>query len=419
MDRSPAAPPAPAACPLRRRVSAFWDLAVAAVATAAAVYVPLAVLPGFVEPSAAVEWGLTAVFGLDAVVQARRLREAPRRGARRTLVATGLAAVPAFLVGVQALWLLRLLALARVADAVRTLGRRDAGSASRLRLATLAYGLALTVHLVTCGFVRLGGVPPGPDADRYLGAAYWSVSTLTTVGYGDVLPQTPLQKLYAIGVMLLGVGVYATLIGNVASLVSRADPLRAAHAQQRERRDAFMRYRALPVPLRRRVQAYHDYLWDRGLAGSEAEVLGDLPPGLRDEVALALRRDLVRGVPLFEGASDAFRRDVTLQMRPIAALAGDTLVRAGESGREMYVLSRGAAEVLGPDGEVLRTLTAGDVFGELALLHDAPRTATVRALVTSDLYVLERDAYERVARAHPELAVALRRRAGAYRDGGA
>lgn len=396
------------------RGAALWDALVAVATTAAVAVVPIVVFPGFEFTEAeGFEWLLTAVFGTDAGVQARRLRRAApsrRRGAAVGVALDVLAAVPTFALGLAPPFLLlRLLKLHRVAGLMRAYTRRHAGQASRLRLIYFAYWLAVVVHLVACGFVQLGGVAAdGSDAARYLDALYWCVSTLTTVGFGDIVPRTPVQKLYAIGVMFLGVGVYAFLIGNIASLLTTLDPLRAAHDQQRERVGAFMRYRGLPAGLRQRVQAYLDFVWDEGLAVDEEATLSTLPPGLREELALHLRRDLVRGVPLFAGASEAFVRDIALQMQSFVALPGDVLVRAGDHGHEMYFIGRGRVEVLSPAGAVYRTLGAGDFFGEIALVDDTARTATVRALAPSDLYVLDRALFERVAAGYPDVAATLR-----------
>lgn len=394
--------------------ASVWDALVAVAATAAVVVVPIVVFPGFAFTEAtAFEWLLTAVFAADAVVQARRLRHvAPsrQRSAQVGVVLDVLAAVPTFALGLPPAFLvLRLLKLHRVGGLMRAYTRRHAGQAGRLRLVYFAYWLGVVMHLVSCGFVQLGGVADdGTDATRYLDALYWCVTTLTTVGYGDVLPRTPVQKLYAIGVMFLGVGVYAFLIGNIASILTTLDPLRAAHDQQRERVGAFMRYRGLPHDLQQRVQAYLDFVWDEGLAVDEEATLAGLPPGLRTEVALHLRRDLVRGVPLFADASEAFVREIALEMQSFVSLPGDAVVRADERGHEMYFIGRGRVEVVGPDGGVYRTLGAGDFFGEIALLEETVRTATVRTLVPSDLYVLDRALFERVAAGYPDVAATLR-----------
>jgi voltage-gated potassium channel len=389
-----------------------WEAVVDLTATAAAIVVPLALLPGEVSPGvlARAEVAFTVVFAVDAAVRARRawhVRGRRRRGALALVGVDVLAAVPwTALGGPAALLLVRLLKLFRVVGAMRDVGRHHAGLSARLRLSTFLYGLALVVHALTCGFVALGGV--SGSTTPYLDALYWTVMTVTTVGYGDITPQLPVQKVYAIGVMLFGAGVYAFLIGNIASLLSSLDPLRAAHVEQQERMGAFMHYRALPRALQQRVRAYFDYRWEQHLVSDEDATLAELPPALREEVALYLRRDLVRNVPLFRDAGDAFVRDVALQMRSFVCLPGDTVVRAGDRGHEMFFLARGEVEALAPDGAVLRTLHSGDFFGEIALVTSDVRTATVRATTPSDLYVLTAAMFERIAADYPDVAAHVR-----------
>jgi CRP-like cAMP-binding protein len=64
----------------------------------------------------------------------------------------------------------------------------------------------------------------------------------------------------------------------------------------------------------------------------------------------------------------------------------------GDAGRAFYIIVEGQADVIG-DGDLLRTVGPGESFGEIALLRDVPRTATIRARTNLDVFELDRDAF--------------------------
>ncbi len=105
---------------------------------------------------------------------------------------------------------------------------------------------------------------------------------------------------------------------------------------------------------------------------------------------------------LFRGGDELFLNEVIMALRPQVAAAGETIITKGETGREMYLLLRGEAEVLGDRGVV--TLRDGDVFGEIALLMSVPRSATVRAKTMCDLFVLDKDDFARILHDNPRFA---------------
>jgi len=98
---------------------------------------------------------------------------------------------------------------------------------------------------------------------------------------------------------------------------------------------------------------------------------------------------LVQQVPMFQPLSVAAKERVAANLASLSVPAGAVVIRAGERGDSFYLVDDGALEIT---AEGLRTTAAGgDYFGEIALLRDVPRTATVTALVDSRLYVLQRD----------------------------
>ena len=79
------------------------------------------------------------------------------------------------------------------------------------------------IHWIACGWMMIN---PRTDLDHYSYyniSLYWTITTLTTVGYGDITPQTNLSRLYTMGVMLFGVSIFGLLISNFFRMMMLAD----------------------------------------------------------------------------------------------------------------------------------------------------------------------------------------------------
>lgn len=106
-------------------------------------------------------------------------------------------------------------------------------------------------------------------------------------------------------------------------------------------------------------------------------------------VAPAPELELVEHVPMFAPLSMAAKERVATRLVPLSAHPGDVIIRAGETGDRFYIVGDGALRVSAAG--VNTTLRNPGYFGEIALLRDVPRSATVTALVETQLYALQRD----------------------------
>jgi glucose-6-phosphate 1-dehydrogenase len=121
-----------------------------------------------------------------------------------------------------------------------------------------------------------------------------------------------------------------------------------------------------------------------------------------------INRDVLEKVPLFQGSDPVFLRNLAMMLQPVVFSAGDYIIRKGDPGSEMYIICRGQVEVLDAAGKRLTVLGEGDFFGELSLLLSAPRTASIRAIASCDLFVLGQSDFNRVLTVYPQFANSLR-----------
>ena len=108
-------------------------------------------------------------------------------------------------------------------------------------------------------------------------------------------------------------------------------------------------------------------------------------------VAPAPELELIDRVPMFAPLSIAMKERIAANLVPVLLSADELIIRAGDAGDRFYIVSAGELDI--EVGGVHTAARDGDYFGEIALLRDVPRTATVRATVDSRLYALQRDAF--------------------------
>ena len=298
------------------------------------------------------------VWFFDASGTRKRNRRDPIRGRLRYLISPGnmldLIALLPLLLGIEPeLVILRTFRLMRVlrftpfGAAVESL---EAVFYTERRALIGVFIMLILMLVVASTLVFVAEREAQPEAFASVPhAMWWGLATLTTVGYGDVTPVTPVGRIMGGFVTIIGVGMFALPAAILASGYTREF-----------RRRGFVE------------------TWD-----------------------------LVAEVPLFSDLPAARIADLAAMLKPRSARTGQVVVRKGEHADSMYFVVSGALEVELEPGPVI--LHAGDFFGEIALIEHGDRVATIIAVEDTRLLVLDAQDLGRFLDSNPELRETLTR----------
>uniref|UniRef100_A0A8C4E6L1 Potassium channel, voltage gated eag related subfamily H, member 7 n=1 Tax=Dicentrarchus labrax TaxID=13489 RepID=A0A8C4E6L1_DICLA len=246
----------------------------------------------------------------------------------------------------------------------------------------------------------------GPSIkDKYVTALYFTFSSLTSVGFGNVSPNTNSEKIFSICVMLIGSLMYASIFGNVSAIIQRLYSGTARYHLQMLRVKEFIRFHQIPNPLRQRLEEYFQHAWTYTNGIDMNMVLKGFPECLQADICLHLNKNLLQGCKAFEGASKGCLRALAMRFKTTHAPPGDTLVHSGDVLTALYFVSRGSIEIL-KDDVVVAILGKNDIFGEMIHLYTKPgkSCADVRALSYCDLHTIQREEIVEVLDMYPEFA---------------
>ncbi|XP_060724867.1 potassium voltage-gated channel subfamily H member 7 isoform X2 [Tachysurus vachellii] len=243
----------------------------------------------------------------------------------------------------------------------------------------------------------------GPSIkDKYVTALYFTFSSLTSVGFGNVSPNTNSEKIFSICVMLIGSLMYASIFGNVSAIIQRLYSGTARYHLQMLRVKEFIRFHQIPNPLRQRLEEYFQHAWTYT---NGIDMNMGFPECLQADICLHLNQSLLQGCKAFRGASKGCLRALAMRFKTTHAPPGDTLVHCGDVLTALYFLGRGSIEIL-KDDIVVAILGKNDIFGEMIHLYAKPgkANADVRALSYCDLHTIEREELLEVLDMYPEFA---------------
>ncbi|KAA8535042.1 hypothetical protein F0562_030045 [Nyssa sinensis] len=289
-----------------------------------------------------------------------------------------------------------------------------------VRCAKLICVTLFAVHCAGCFYYLLAAHYPDPTKTwigasmgnflqqslwiRYVTSMYWSITTLTTVGYGDLHAQNTREMIFDIFYMLFNLGLTAYLIGNMTNLVVHGTSRTRKFRDTIQAASSFAQRNQLPVRLQDQMLAHLCLKFRTDSEGlQQQETLDSLPKAIRSSISHYLFYSLVDKVYLFRGVSNDLLFQLVSEMKAEYFPPKEDVILQNEAPTDFYILITGAVDLLvlknGVE-QVVGEAKTGDLCGEIGVLCYRPQLFTVRTKRLSQLLRLNRTTFLNIVQAN-------------------
>ncbi|TYI17124.1 hypothetical protein ES332_A07G002200v1 [Gossypium tomentosum] len=239
---------------------------------------------------------------------------------------------------------------------------------------------------------------------RYVTSMYWSITTLTTVGYGDLHPVNTPEMIFDIFYMFFNLGLTAYLIGNMTNLVVHGTSRTRQFRDTIQAASSFAQRNQLPPRLLDQMVAHLSLKYRTDSEGlQQQETLDSLPKAIRSSISHYLFYSLVDNVYLFHGVSNDLLFQLVSEMKAEYFPPKEDVILQNEAPTDFYILVTGAVDLLVRKNgveQVVGEASAGDLCGEIGVLCYRPQLFTVRTKRLCQLLRLNRTTFLNIIQAN-------------------
>lgn len=179
---------------------------------------------------------------------------------------------------------------------------------------------------------------------RYIVSVYFVMTTILTIGFGDMTPQTSSETILVIFIQLIGVFCNAYIIGMFVSLL--IDKIRTSFLYHYTSLVEFMKFKNTPPELRNEIINYFQYKWDENHGADDPTAVSKyVPETIRNHLKMDMCGECLGKVSLFRLATQKFRTAITNILRTKEFVPGEVIVSQGDVIRGIVLVKYGVVEV--------------------------------------------------------------------------
>lgn len=250
----------------------------------------------------------------------------------------------------------------------------------------------------------------GNLVDGLIHGCFKSAYVLLLVGHSDTPAYNMVHKLLQTIGLQIGFVLKLYFLAQVVHMLYKYNSSGSKYQQHMRQLNEYVRYKGLPEWMKRRIYKYCDFKYQKHFV-KESEIMTILTPQLRQEIMLQECHDFLEKVEFFQGLPTSVLIRVVSKLKTVIALPNDVIIRAGMEGDAMYFISYGTVAVYTNKGKEICHLGDGAHFGEIALVMEERRVASVVAVDSCELLELSRTDFLDSIQSYPEYLSRLKKMA--------
>ncbi|XP_065661225.1 potassium voltage-gated channel subfamily H member 1 isoform X3 [Hydra vulgaris] len=212
----------------------------------------------------------------------------------------------------------------------------------------------------------------------YVSALYYSLSSLTTCGFGNIAPNTFAEKVFGVVTMVFGCLMYAFIFGQVTNIISQLSETTNEYMSQLRAIRQFNSIYKIPKEIRNRVEHYFVSSWAVTKGTEEEKIMSKFPRSLQSDLCFHIHGDVFKNEPAFRHLSKNALRALSRYFWTSRTSPGDKIIYQGELVTSIYFVTCGSFEV--KDGSSLIGLIGpGDSFGLRPVMEPSKSICEVQA----------------------------------------
>jgi len=335
-----------------------------------------------------------------------------RKYGYKSLIIHIIASIPISWIGIYSLnpykyilWsLTRLLRIHRALNAADTVQRSLVYDQWYSSILPLIFILILFVHIFACLFyisAKMEGISESwiglfkwdtlSPPQQYVVSIYFVMTTILTIGYGDLTPKTSSETILVIFIQLIGVMINAYIVGTL--VMNLIDPIGNSFLKTFDGFAEYMSFKKIPTKLKHDIKDYFQLIWSKNKGTEDPNFLfKHIPETVRDYLKSDMCKSCMDQVKIFKMGSNMLINAMSDLLQPVSYVPGDIITLEREIRPELLMFNSGMIQII-INGNIFSTQSCskGVAIGELELFIDKETPVSIKAVTHVSGWSLDRE----------------------------